>query len=231
MNGGACARPPPLRKPPCAAHTSRVSTPGHIASDAPAVIGLPEGAPGEDAADSPRDLAADLEARLRAHPAFAEVAPLFERLKDSLVGLERSEKLQRALFAIADLAGSEGAMPELLRGVHAIVDSLMYAKNCFIVRLDAERDAIVFLYFVDTVDPPHLGDVSLSKRKGTLTWYVLTDGKAIRGDNEQLQEQVSGPLSFVGSDSYQWMGVPMLRDGIVQGAIVVQCYEPGIVYT
>jgi GAF domain-containing protein len=27
------------------------------------------------------------------------------------------------------------------------------------------------------------------------------------------------------------MGVPMLRDGVVQGAIVVQCYEPGIVYT
>ncbi len=107
----------------------------------------------------------------------------------------------------------------------------MYAKNCFIVRLDAERDAIVFLYFVDTVDPPHLGDVSLSQRKGTLTWYVLTDGKAIRGDNEQLQAQVSGPLSFVGSDSYQWMGVPMLRDGVVQGAIVVQCYEPGIVYS
>ncbi len=122
-------------------------------------------------------------------------------------------------------------MPELLRGVHAIVDSLMYAKNCFIVRLDAERDAIVFLYFVDTVDPPHLGDVSLSKRKGTLTWYVLTDGKALRGDNDELQSQVSGPLSYVGSDSYVWMGVPMLRDGVVQGAIVVQCYEAGILYT
>jgi hypothetical protein len=73
--------------------------------------------------------------------------------------------------------------------VHAIVDSLMYAKNCFIVRLDAERDAITFLYFVDTVDPPHLGDVSLSKRKGTLTWYVLTDGKAIRGDNDSCRRR------------------------------------------
>jgi len=208
-----------------------VSTPGHLASDARAVNGTPEAAPPQPEATSPRELAAELEARLRAHPAHAELAPLFGRLKDSLVGLERSEKLQRALFAIADLAGSEGAMPELLRGVHAIVDSLMYAKNCFIVRLDAERDAIVFLYFLDTVDPPHLGDVSLSKRKGTLTWYVLTDGKSIRGDNEQLQQQVSGPLSFVGSDSCQWMGVPMLRDGVVQGAIVVQCYEPGIVYT
>ena len=182
-------------------------------------------------ARSTRELAAELEAKLRGQPGFEQLAPLLEQMQTSLVGLERSEKLQRALFAIADLAGSDASMPELLKGVHAIVDSLMYAKNCFIVRLDAERDAIVFLYFVDTVDPPHLGDVSLSKRKGTLTWYVLTDGKAIRGDNDQLQAQVSGPLSFVGSDSYVWMGVPMLRDGVVQGAIVVQCYEPGMVYT
>ena len=209
-----------------------MSTPGRIASDAPAAPGpdavATESVPVAAANASPRELAEELGQRLRAHP---ELAPLLEQLKSSLVGLERSEKLQRALFAIADLAASDASMPELLRGVHAIVDSLMYAKNCFIVRLDAERDAIVFLYFVDTVDPPHLGDVSLSKRKGTLTWYVLNDGKAIRGDNEQLQSQVSGPLSYVGSDSYVWMGVPMLRDGLVQGAIVVQCYEPGIVYT
>ncbi len=153
------------------------------------------------------------------------------RLKSSLAGLERSEQLQRALFAIADLAGSNCDMPELLKGIHAIVDTLMYAKNCFIVRLDAENDAIRFLYFVDVVDPPHLGDVSFSQRKGTLTWYVLNDGKPLRGDNEELQAQASGPLSFVGSDSSVWMGVPMLRDGVVEGAIVVQCYEPGIVYS
>ncbi|MEO8161882.1 MAG: GAF domain-containing protein [Arenimonas sp.] len=185
----------------------------------------------EGAQGSPREVLGQLEALLREHPEFAGAVPLFERLESSLDGLERSEKLQRALFAIADLAGSDCDMPELLRGVHAIVDSLMYAKNCFIVSLDAERDAIVFLYYLDTVDPPHLGDVSLSRRKGTLTWYVLTDGKPLRGDNEQLQAQASGPLRFVGSDSNAWMGVPMLRDGVVKGAIVVQCYEPGMVYT
>ncbi|MFA6987136.1 MAG: diguanylate cyclase, partial [Arenimonas sp.] len=153
------------------------------------------------------------------------------QLKASLVGLERSELLQRSLFAISDLAGSDCDMPELLKGIHAIVDSLMYAKNCFIVRLDAERDLIRFLYFVDTVDPHHLGEFRLSDRKGTLTWYVLHYGKALRGDNDELRAQISGPLNFVGSDSYVWMGVPMVRNGVVEGAIVVQSYEPGIVYS
>jgi diguanylate cyclase (GGDEF)-like protein len=153
------------------------------------------------------------------------------RLKDSLAGLERSELLQRSLFAISDLAGSDCDMPELLKGIHAIVDSLMYAKNCFIVRLDNERQLIRFLYFVDTVDPYHLGEFPLASREGTLTWWVLTKGKPLRGSNEELNEQVSGQISFVGSDSYVWMGVPMLREGVVEGAIVVQSYEPGIVYT
>lgn len=153
------------------------------------------------------------------------------QLKASLVGLERSELLQRSLFAISDLAGSDCDMPELLKGIHAIVDSLMYAKNCFIVRLDAEHDLIRFLYFVDTVDPHHLGEFRLSDRKGTLTWYVLHYGKALRGDNDELRAQISGPLNFVGSDSYVWMGVPMVRNGVVEGAIVVQSYEPGIVYS
>jgi diguanylate cyclase (GGDEF)-like protein len=202
-----------------------VSTPG---------LRIPDSAPeGEAAAapSSPRELAAELAARLSALPGGAALEPLLARLQSSLVGLERSEKLQRALFAIADLAGSDASMPELLQGVHAIVDSLMYAKNCYIVRLDAARDAIVFLYYLDTVDPPHLGDVSLSGRKGTLTWYVLTDGKALRGNDDELQQQVSGPINVIGSNSCVWMGEPMLRDGVVQGAIVVQCYEPGIVYT
>lgn len=152
-------------------------------------------------------------------------------LKQSLAALERSELLQRSLFAISDLAGSDCDMPELLKGIHAIVDTLMYAKNFFIVRLDAEHDLLHFLYFVDTVDPPITGAVSLSDRAGTLTWYVLTDGKPLRGDNEQIQQQVSGPLGYVGSDSYEWMGVPMLREGVVEGALVVQSYEPGIHYS
>ena len=153
------------------------------------------------------------------------------RLKHSLSALERSELLQRSLFAISDLAGSDCDMPELLKGIHAIVDSLMYAENFFIVRLDKERDQIDFLYFVDTVDPPSHGPVSLSEREGTLTWYVLMDGLPLRGDNEQIQKQISGPLRYVGSDSYEWMGVPMLRDGAVAGALVVQSYEPGIHYS
>ena len=148
--------------------------------------------------------------------------------------LERSETLQRALFAISDLAGSDRDMPDLLRGIHAIVGTLMYAENFFIVRHDAERDSLRFLYYADVEDteaPDPAQDYPMRSREHTLTWYLIVDGKALMGSAEQLQRQVSGPLVAAGRDSIDWLGVPMLRNGKIHGALVVQSYREGIGFT
>ncbi len=152
-------------------------------------------------------------------------------LQDSHEQLERSENLQRALFAISDLAGSERDMPAMLRGIHAIVSTLMYAENFFIVMHNAGQDAIRFLYYVDVEDPAPPGDgqdIPLSVIEHTLTWYVICDGRARRGNAEALRRQVVGPVVQIGPDSYDWLGVPMLRNGQLGGALVVQSYRPDI---
>jgi diguanylate cyclase (GGDEF)-like protein len=153
-----------------------------------------------------------------------------ETLQSSVSGLQRAEQLQGALFAISDLAGSNRDMPDLLKGIHAILGSLMYAENFYIVRLDTETGMLRFLYFVDVEDPTPV-DVPLAERAGTLTWYLLNDGKPLHGTLAELRTQVSGPLRYVGTDSNDWMGVPLLRDGVSQGALVLQSYEPGILYS
>jgi diguanylate cyclase (GGDEF)-like protein len=148
--------------------------------------------------------------------------------------LERSENLQRALFAISDLAGADLDMPEMLLGIHGIVSTLMYAENFYIVRYAAERDAMRFLYYADVEDTeqPALNvDVALGQRRHSLTWYLIRDGHALMGNVEELQEQVSGPLSVIGPVSDDWLGVPMLREGRVGGALVVQAYEKGVRYS
>jgi diguanylate cyclase (GGDEF)-like protein len=145
--------------------------------------------------------------------------------------LERSENLQRALFAISDLAGSDRDMPDMLRGIHGIVSTLMYAENFFIVLHNSEHDTIRFLYYVDVEDPavPVGGqDMPLSAIEHTLTWYVMRDGKARMGSSDELFDQVSGDVVQIGPDSYDWLGVPMLRDGQVGGALVVQSYRQDI---
>ncbi len=148
--------------------------------------------------------------------------------------LERSENLQRALFAISELADSEHDMPAVLRGIHAIISTLMYAENFFIVLHDAERDTVRFLYFVDIQDPVPPGggrEMLLSEIAYTLTWYVLRDGKARMGDAEELRRQVEGPVTVIGPDSHDWLGVPMLREGRPGGVLVVQSYKTDIGYT
>jgi diguanylate cyclase (GGDEF)-like protein len=152
-------------------------------------------------------------------------------LRTSLKRLERSESLQSALFAISDLAGGDLDMPEMLRGIHAVIGTLMYAENFFIVLHDAERDTLQFLYYVDTEDPEPPGEnreIPMSALERSLTWYLLRDGKPLMGNTEQLRAQVSGPLAVIGPEGPDWLGVPMLREGRAYGAIVVQSYEQDI---
>ena len=155
-------------------------------------------------------------------------------LYDSHAQLEHSENLQRALFAISDLSGSNLEMPDMLREIHRIVSGLMYAENFFIVRYNPERETMRFLYYADIQDqdqPDTTREIRLDERRHTLTWYLLTQGKALMGNDEQLMEQVNGPLILSGPDSDDWLGVPMLHNGSVHGALVVQSYGTGQVYS
>ena len=173
----------------------------------------------------------ELEAPLQLAGQHLRRALEWAELQDSHEQLERSENLQRALFAISDLAGSERDMPDMLRGIHAIVSTLMYAENFFIVLHDAALSTIRFLYFVDVESPSpfEVGrDLPLNVIQHSLTWYVISDGKARMGDAEELRKQVTGPVTLIGPDSYDWLGVPMLRDAQPYGALVVQSYRPDI---
>ncbi|WP_329742309.1 EAL domain-containing protein [Dyella sp. A6] len=145
--------------------------------------------------------------------------------------LARSESLQRALFTISDLSGSELDMPEMLRGIHDILRSLMYAENFYIVRCDPRQSTLHFLYYADTVDEtsPVIGqEMAMDAIQGSLTWHLITRGKPLMGSAEEIIAQLGGSLKALGPESADWLGVPMLRDGVVHGALVVQSYRQGI---
>ncbi|MGH7488926.1 MAG: hypothetical protein ACREMY_25485, partial [bacterium] len=76
-----------------------------------------------------------------------------EELTASVLRLEEAERLQRALYAIADQASANQDINETLRALHGIVGSLMYAENLYIVLYDSQRDTIRFAYFADVADP------------------------------------------------------------------------------
>ena len=63
-----------------------------------------------------------------------------------------AEKVQSALYRIAELASAAQDMQEFYRAMHAVVGELMHASNLYIALYDEERQLINFPYHVDELD-------------------------------------------------------------------------------
>ncbi len=143
--------------------------------------------------------------------------------------LQKSQRLQQALYEIADLAGSGLEMQEVLARIHAVVGGLMYAENFYIVLYDDVRQTIRFLYFADRLDPyvaePEV-ETPVSEMPNSLTVALLRHGKPLLGPSARLRHELGVHTDLKhGPDSADWLGVPMRRDNEVCGAIVVQSYD------
>lgn len=157
-------------------------------------------------------------------------------LRDSVRRLERAERLQRALYTIAEQASSERDMADVMRAMHRIIGSLMYAENFYIVLYDRKSDTVRFPYFVDIADPdpppPDL-DMPMAEIRHTLTWYLIHNGKPLMGPSRTLAGQIEGPVVEAGPASVDWLGVPLLDSsgGKAVGALVVQSYREDARYS
>ncbi|OZB59485.1 MAG: bifunctional diguanylate cyclase/phosphodiesterase [Lysobacterales bacterium 14-68-21] len=156
------------------------------------------------------------------------------RLYEAISRLAMAERLQRALYAIAEQAGSDHAMPDMMRALHGIVGSLMYAENFYIVLYDETSESVRFPYYVDTMDqdPPSPDEsMPLKEMEYSLTWNLLKGGQPIMGSIEEVSQQLPGRLIPIGPNCEHWLGVPLLREGRVVGGIVMQSYRSDTRYT
>ncbi|EIL98481.1 bifunctional diguanylate cyclase/phosphodiesterase [Rhodanobacter thiooxydans] len=156
------------------------------------------------------------------------------RLYEAISRLAQAERLQRALYAIAEQAGAEHDMPEMMRSLHAIVSSLMYAENFYIVLYDAVTETVRFPYYVDIKDtdpPPPEQSVPLQDMLHSLTWNLLQEGRPLMGSIDELRQQFSNRLVPLGPSCEHWLGAPLLRAGRVVGGIVMQSYRADTHYS
>lgn len=148
--------------------------------------------------------------------------------------LEKSERLQQALYEIADLAGSDLELADMLRRLHTVVAGLMYAANLYIVLYDDVRDTMRFLYFADQRDTyvaePER-DIPIEEMPNSVTVALLRHGEPLQGPSAAIRERLGVARDIRhGPDSEDWLGVPMRRDDRICGAIVVQSYDRPDVY-
>ena len=157
-----------------------------------------------------------------------------EELTASVLRLEEAERLQRALYAIADQASANRDINETLRALHGIVGSLMYAENFYIVLYDSQRDTIRFAYFADVADPdppdPSRHQPMEEIQYGP-TWYLIRHGEPLMGSLDDIAAHVGGPYRGTGPDCVCWLGVPLMRGEQVVGGVVVQSYLQDVHYS
>lgn len=156
----------------------------------------------------------------------------YEALARKVEELEKSERVQRALYAIADLTGAELAFEEVVERLHSIISGLMYADNFYISLYDRSQDSIRFVYFADVKSVPI--DLSmpipLEDLEFSLTWYLIRMGKPLRGSLDSIARGLPGELKALGAVAKDWLGVPMLQGHQVKGMLVVQSYDESGLY-
>ncbi|AVO39957.1 sensor domain-containing diguanylate cyclase [Simplicispira suum] len=141
---------------------------------------------------------------------------------------ERGERLQRALYRIAELASAAETMEVFYRSIHEIVGDLVNVDNFFIALLSNDGRQLEFPYYIDEQHLPHPRRVL---GRG-ITEYVLRTGRPLLANGGQLQRlHEEQEIELRGQLALWWLGVPMRVDGKPIGVLVVQSYRDTVRYS
>lgn len=140
---------------------------------------------------------------------------------------KHGEKLQKVLFEITEAASTATDLAALYTVIHESVKTLMPAINLYIALYDEKKNEISFPYFVDEFDEQ---PESRPPKRG-LTEYVLRTKSPLLATPNKLKEiEDANEVEKIGTDSIDWLGVPLIVQDSIIGVLVVQSYSPGTRY-
>jgi diguanylate cyclase (GGDEF)-like protein len=144
-----------------------------------------------------------------------------QELQQEVAVRQRGERLQRALFRIAEVSQRSINMEGFYASVHKIVGELLHAKNFYIALLSDDKKQLVFPYTADE------RDIVRSQREigRGLTEYVIRTAKPALLNRHDIDElELQGEVTVTGTKSVSWMGVPLFLSGAAKGVIALQSY-------
>jgi len=139
----------------------------------------------------------------------------------------RAETVQSAIYRISEAAQSAPSLNHLYHALHRIIGELMPARNFYIALYDSLTTVLTFPYYADqydTVDPATPAPLGRG-----LTEYVLRTGQPLLVPPEKFKElAAAGEVERVGTDSIDWIGVPLRTPAGILGVVVVQTYAESV---
>ena len=142
--------------------------------------------------------------------------------------LKLAEKMQESLRAISEASQAAENLMELFHRIHEVIGELLPAKNFFVAMYDEITNELSFPYFIDEFDPP---PETRKLDQHTLSAQIIRSRQSILLTPETVKDPSQVASSIVGSDSIDWLGVPLLLRDRVIGVLVVQSYSGDIRYT
>src|SRR5947207_806392 len=142
---------------------------------------------------------------------------------------DRSTQLQAALYRIAETASSAQDMQEFYAAIHGIVSELMYARNFYIVLYDEDRRTLKWPFFVDAIDTdwpdPNVWEPMGTGESRGITSYLLRKGVPMLLTQDEMDAVFErGEAEQHGVRGLDWLGVPLVSEGRIVGAMVAQSY-------
>ena len=168
--------------------------------------------------------------------ALAAAQARIAELEAATAALEQQQRVQAALYRIAETANAAHDLQDFYVSIHEIVSGLMYGENLYIALYDREREMINFPYYRDSVDvatpdPDEWEPFGIGNASG-LTALVLRTGLPQHVPDERFRRLAAeGEVADIGADGEDWLGVPLRSGKDILGALVVQTYAQGEFYT
>ncbi len=142
----------------------------------------------------------------------------------SVLARQRAQRLQDALYQIAQASFAAQNLDDLYAQIHQILSGLMPVDNFFLALYDPAKDILEFPYHVDQYDPkPN------PQRPGRgMTEYVLQKGLPVWAPLDVFNKMVqNNEVELIGKPSYDWIGVPLIVKDRTIGVMVSQIYSEG----
>ncbi len=173
------------------------------------------------------------EYHLRTLTALASIAAIkisqiikVDGLEEIIENLEYSNKIQDALFEIAELIFKTKSIDEFYQSLHQCIGRLTLAKNFFVALLKDNGKRIDFPYAIDEFDADStFTSIDVNPKFLSITGYALAKDQPFLLYERDIQKMLDEKAIYIrGSIPKAWLGVPFGR-GVNKGIVVVQSYS------
>jgi PAS domain S-box-containing protein len=155
---------------------------------------------------------------------------LEEKVRDRTSKLEQTNKIQKALFQIADAVSSTSDINDFFMHAHEIISDLMYAGNFLVAFCDDNTGVVSFPCFINN-EGKTIDSTLLENFHGP-AGYIIRSGKSINHGRDEIQKLLKKKkIQLTTSHPQEIIGAPLKIKDRTFGAIVLHSDPEEYQYT